>query len=78
MKRVMDIDSTASAGLSHEMACQAETATEVLFVCTDETCGRRVVVGKGRPHLVVIERGDFAVRHTGSLGGAAVDEVTAA
>jgi hypothetical protein len=59
----------------HEMACEAETASEVLFVCLDESCGRRVVVGKSRPRLTVIDRGDFSVRHAGSLGGVTLDEV---
>jgi hypothetical protein len=63
---------------SHTMQCEAETPAEVLFVCTDELCGRRVVVGKSRPRLTVIDRGDFSVRHTGSLGGVAIDEVGAA
>ena len=59
----------------HQMACEAETSSEVLFVCLDESCGRRVVVGKSRPRLTVIDRGDFSVRHGGSLGGVAIDEV---
>jgi hypothetical protein len=59
----------------HEMACEAETASEVLFVCLDESCRRRVVVGKSRPRLTVIDRGDFSVRHAGSLGGVTLDEV---
>ena len=63
---------------SHEMLCEAETPSEVLFVCTDEACGRRVVVGKSRPRLTVIDRGDFSVRHAGSLGGVAIDDVNAA
>jgi hypothetical protein len=61
------------------MVCAAENGAEVLFVCTDERCGRRVVVGKSRPRLTVIDRGDFSARHTGSLGGAvAIDDVEAA
>jgi hypothetical protein len=60
------------------MTCEVETSTEVLFVCMDEACGRRVVVGKSRPRLTVIDRGDFSVRHAGSLGGVAFDEVAVA
>jgi len=74
----MATDSTPSSGDSHEMVCQAETAAEVLFVCTDDACGRRVVVGKHRPRLVVIDRGDFTTRHAGSLGGVTIDDVEAA
>ena len=74
----MAIDWTPPPVAFHEMACEAETPSEVLFVCVDEACGRRVVVGKSRPGLTVIDRGDFSVRHAGSLGGVAVDEVAAA
>ena len=74
----MGADWTPASGASHEMVCEAETAAEVLFVCMDESCGRRVVVGKSRPRLVVIDRGDFSVRHAGSLGGVVMDDVAAA
>jgi len=63
---------------SHEMLCEAENDAEILFVCTDETCGRRVVVGKSQPRLTVIDRGDFSVPHVGSRGGVVVDGVEAA
>jgi hypothetical protein len=74
----MAADWTPSPVASHEMACEAETSTEVLFVCRDASCGRRVVVGKSRPRLTVIDRGDFSIRHAGSLGGVAFDEVAVA
>jgi hypothetical protein len=54
---------------SHEMVCETETTSEALFVCTDDVCGRRVVVGKSRPGLTVIDRGDFGARHVGGSGG---------
>jgi hypothetical protein len=60
------------------MACEAETSSEALFVCTDEACGRRVVVGKSQPRLTVIDRGDFSARHVGSVGGVALNDVTVA
>jgi hypothetical protein len=59
----------------HEMVCEAQTDAEALFVCMDEACGRRVVVGKVPPRLTVIDRGEFSVRHAGSTGGFAIDEV---
>lgn len=71
----MAADSAPSIVASHEMVCEAETPSEALFVCMDEGCGRRVVVGKSQPRLIVIDRGDFSVRHTGSLGGVTTDEV---
>jgi hypothetical protein len=57
------------------MVCEAQTPSEALFVCTDEACGRRVVVGKHEPRLTVIDRGDFYARHTGSTGGMALGDV---
>ena len=62
----------------HEMVCEAQTDAEALFVCVDETCGRRVVVGKVPPRLTVIDRGDFSVGHAGSTGGFAIDQVAVA
>jgi hypothetical protein len=60
------------------MVCEAQTDAEVLFVCRDEACGRRVVVGKLPPRLTVIDRGDFTVRHVGSTGGLGIDQVAVA
>ena len=60
------------------MVCGAETSSEALFVCMDDACGRRVVVGKAEPRLIVIDRGDFSVRHVGALGGMAMDDVAVA
>ena len=74
----MAADWTPPPVASHEMACEAETSSEVLFVCVEAACGRRVVVGKSRPRLTVIDRGDFSARHAGSLGGVAFDEVAVA
>jgi hypothetical protein len=54
---------------SHEMLCETETSSEALFVCTEDACGRRVVVGKSRPGFTVIDRGNFAARHVGGTGG---------
>jgi hypothetical protein len=72
-----EVTMSSESAPSHEMVCAAETPSEVLFTCTDESCGRRVVVGKSRPRLTVIDRGDFSVRHTGSLGGVTIDRVAA-
>ena len=74
----MAADRTPPADAFHEMACEAETPSEVLFVCREEACGRRVVVGKSRPGLTVIDRGDFWARHVGSIGGLAMGEVAVA
>jgi hypothetical protein len=70
--------SISSSLASHEMMCEAETSSEALFVCMDDACGRRVVVGKSQPRLTVIDRGDFWIRHAGSKGGVAMDGVAVA
>jgi hypothetical protein len=59
------------------MICRTETASEALFVCVDEACGRRVVVGKTRPGLTVLVQGDFGARHIGGKGGVAMDDAVA-
>ncbi|SCL27524.1 hypothetical protein GA0070624_3518 [Micromonospora rhizosphaerae] len=74
----MATDSTPSIVALHAMVCEAETSSEALFVCMDDACGRRVVVGKSQPRLTVIDRGDFSVRHVASLGGVTIDEVVVA
>ena len=73
----MASDATPSTA-SHDMICEGENSAEVLFVCVDDSCGRRVVVSKSRPRLTVIDRGDFWVRHSGSVGGLAMGDVAAA
>ncbi|NMO54129.1 hypothetical protein HH310_23465 [Actinoplanes sp. TBRC 11911] len=74
----MALDKTPEPAPPHQMDCEAETAAEVLFVCRDEACGRRVVVGKRQPRLTVIDRGDWHIPHVGSLGGLVIDGVEAA
>jgi hypothetical protein len=71
-------DQRTSTAATHEMVCEGENAAEALFACMDEACGRRVVVGKVRPRLTVIDRGHFAVRHVGSLRGLTIDQVSLA
>ncbi len=74
----MAAESAPSPVVYHQMVCEAHTPAEALFVCTDDTCGRRVVVGKTQPGLTVIDRGDFSARHTGFLGDAAFEGVALA
>jgi hypothetical protein len=64
----------SDSAASHDMICRTETASEALFVCADDSCGRRVVVGKSRPGLTVLVQGDFAVRHVGGTGGVAMGD----
>jgi hypothetical protein len=74
----MGADMSAVPGASHEMVCETETSSQALFVCTDDRCGRRVVVGKSRPGLTVLDQGEFSARHTGGTGGAMMSDVAVA
>jgi hypothetical protein len=53
---------------THRMSVQADNGDEILLVCPEPACGRRVVV-KRSGGLVVLEQGDFFATHSGgSLG----------
>lgn len=60
----------------HTMTYEGGTDADVVFAC--DACGRRVVVGKHVPRLVVLDRGDVFARHTGATGGLQVSGVIAA
>jgi hypothetical protein len=51
----------------HRMTCADSTAADAVFLCDE--CGRRVVVGKRIPRLVVLDRGEVHARHVGGTGG---------
>jgi hypothetical protein len=53
---------------THQLTTEADTGDDVLFVCREEGCGRRLVV-KRSGGLVVIDRGDFFALHTGGTLG---------
>lgn len=44
----------------------------LLFECTVEGCGRRLVIDRDRGELVVIDHGDLTAIHRGSTGGVAL------
>ena len=49
----------------HVMTAESSHPGEVVLTCETDGCGRRVVV---RPRsMVVLDRGDVAVRHTGTV-----------
>ena len=41
----------------------------LLFECTVDGCGRRMVIDRERGTLVVIDHGDTAAEHRGGIGG---------
>jgi hypothetical protein len=53
---------------THRVTMDADNGDEVLFACSVESCGRRLVV-KRSGGLVVLERGDFFARHVGGNDG---------
>ena len=53
---------------THPLTMEADNGGEVLFACSVESCGRRLVV-KRAGGLVVLERGDFFAHHAGGTPG---------
>jgi len=51
----------------HVLNIEADNGQEILFVCPDVDCGRRLVL-KRAGEMIVIERGDFFARHVGGCG----------
>jgi hypothetical protein len=57
----------------HVMTRDATTASEAVYVCDVEGCGRRLVINWLRPDLTVIDRGDFFARHVGLSDGLSLE-----
>jgi hypothetical protein len=53
---------------THRLTMEADNGHEVLFACSVESCGRRLVV-KRSGGLVVLQRGDFFAHHAGGTPG---------
>ena len=53
---------------THQLTIEADDGVEVLFACTVEGCGRRVVVSR-RGRLTVLQQGDFFAFHAGGTPG---------
>ena len=52
----------------HHLAIEADNGTDVIFVCSEDGCGRRVAVSRAG-ELVVVEPGDFYALHAGGTEG---------
>ncbi|HEX6254680.1 MAG TPA: hypothetical protein VFZ70_02610 [Euzebyales bacterium] len=52
----------------HELIVDADNGAEIVFVCPEEQCGRRVVVNRTRRDYTVIQTGDFFATHSGAVG----------
>ncbi len=48
----------------------------LLFECTVDGCGRRLVIDRDRGEMVVIDHGDRAAVHRGGIGGVALAAAT--
>lgn len=51
----------------HVLDVEADDGREILFVCPESGCHRRLVL-KRSGEMVVIDRGDFFARHVGGIG----------
>ena len=58
----------------HRMSVQADNGDEILLVCPEHACGRRVVV-KRSGGLVVLEQGDFYATHSGGSLGLSITDI---
>jgi hypothetical protein len=52
----------------HHLTIEADDGEDVLFVCSVEGCGRRVVVRRSGG-LIVLQQGDFFAFHRGGSDG---------
>ena len=52
----------------HDLLVEADNGIEVVFVCIEEACGRKVVLNRRRGDYTVIDQGDFFATHAGSVG----------
>lgn len=52
----------------HELVVAVDNGVEVVFVCPDVDCGRRVVVNRRRGDYTVVQTGDFLATHAGAVG----------
>jgi hypothetical protein len=48
----------------HRMTVHADNGNEILLICPEAACGRRLVV-KRSGGMVVLDRGDFFAIHSG-------------
>ncbi len=55
----------------HAMSIEDDDGDDIIFVCREEDCGRRVMMRRSGG-FVVLQRGDFFARHSGSNVGAAI------
>jgi hypothetical protein len=53
---------------THQVRIEADDGVDVLFVCEDEGCGRRVIVRRSGD-LLVLDQGDFFALHAGGSDG---------
>jgi len=51
----------------HVLNVESDNGHEILFVCPETECQRRLVL-KRSGGMVVIDRGDFYARHVGATG----------
>ena len=53
---------------THRFAIDSDNGEDIVMVCPDESCRRRIVISRSEG-LVVIDQGDFFALHTGGTAG---------
>ena len=59
----------------HHVTAEADNGDEIVFVCHEQGCGRRLVL-KRSGGLVVLDQGDFFARHVGGSDGLMISAAT--
>jgi hypothetical protein len=53
----------------HRLRIEADSGHDVVFVCPEAGCGRRVALNRSTHELTVVVQGDFYASHSGGTNG---------
>lgn len=53
----------------HRLHIEADSGHDVVFVCTEAGCGRRLAINRYTRELTIVVQGDFYATHSGGTNG---------
>jgi hypothetical protein len=53
----------------HHLRIEVDNGHDIVFVCTEVGCGRRVAINRQTHELTTIVQGDFYALHSGGTNG---------
>lgn len=56
-------------GAHHRLQIETDSGHDVVFVCTDAGCGRRLAINRQTRELTIVVQGDFHASHSGGTSG---------